>query len=479
MHFIALHTHGSSNPLGITGNIDRLAMSPYFLFKDLVTVFVFLLIFSAFVFFSPNTLGLLMALHQKIYTISFEMSKYAICWNDIWYMDLISVYYQICNGTMLSKWFIELIMAISYTLIIHLFQRSIFWIVNIVIKFRHEYLNQSLADDHDRYYKSQHSKISLQNIQSADNQRIYISSKYNTKMFKERIGLSRNLRDYTHTKNILLINKPFYIQTRDNSGIAIVNDIKSISNSKFDQWLAGLIDGGGYLYVNKDNHSGFELTLPTIDEPVLRILQNRFGGSIKPRSGVRAVRYRTQRKEVMIEIVNSINGLIINNIRLAQLHRVCACLNIKPLSPIKPTKDSAYMSGLLDADGHINIYENKYMLANGSPTKRYQLTIAVVNKYWDNLSYIYNVFGGTIVYDKASGGCYKILWNSKELHLEMYDYFLRFPPKTVKCHRTFLIKEFHELIHMYDKPYMKPTNSIEYKRWISFKNRWDRKSNEN
>lgn len=57
MHLMALHVNGSSNPVGITGNIDRLPMHPYFIFKDLITVFVFLLIFSLFVFYSPNTLG--------------------------------------------------------------------------------------------------------------------------------------------------------------------------------------------------------------------------------------------------------------------------------------------------------------------------------------------------------------------------------------------------------------------------------------
>lgn len=57
MHLMALHVHGSSNPIGITGNMDRIPMHSYFLFKDLITVFVFLFIFSLFVFFSPNTLG--------------------------------------------------------------------------------------------------------------------------------------------------------------------------------------------------------------------------------------------------------------------------------------------------------------------------------------------------------------------------------------------------------------------------------------
>lgn len=57
LHLIALHVHGSSNPIGITGNMDRLGMHPYFIFKDAITVFVFLILFCFFVFFSPNTLG--------------------------------------------------------------------------------------------------------------------------------------------------------------------------------------------------------------------------------------------------------------------------------------------------------------------------------------------------------------------------------------------------------------------------------------
>nr|YP_010951055.1 cytochrome b [Microsporum ferrugineum]WML69451.1 cytochrome b [Microsporum ferrugineum] len=58
MHLIALHdTVGSSNPLGISGNYDRLPFAPYFLFKDLVTIFLFMLILSILVFFMPNALG--------------------------------------------------------------------------------------------------------------------------------------------------------------------------------------------------------------------------------------------------------------------------------------------------------------------------------------------------------------------------------------------------------------------------------------
>lgn len=58
MHLIAFHeTGGSSNPLGVSGNYDRLPFAPYFIFKDLITIFVFMLVLSLFVFFMPNVLG--------------------------------------------------------------------------------------------------------------------------------------------------------------------------------------------------------------------------------------------------------------------------------------------------------------------------------------------------------------------------------------------------------------------------------------
>ena len=58
MHMIALHdSAGSGNPLGVSGNYDRLPFAPYFIFKDLVTIFLFILVLSIFVFFMPNVLG--------------------------------------------------------------------------------------------------------------------------------------------------------------------------------------------------------------------------------------------------------------------------------------------------------------------------------------------------------------------------------------------------------------------------------------
>jgi len=58
MHLIVLHdTAGSGNPLGVSGNYERIPFAPYFLFKDLITIFAFIFVLSLFVFFMPNVLG--------------------------------------------------------------------------------------------------------------------------------------------------------------------------------------------------------------------------------------------------------------------------------------------------------------------------------------------------------------------------------------------------------------------------------------
>jgi ubiquinol-cytochrome c reductase cytochrome b subunit len=58
LHLIAVHeTSGASNPLGVPGFYDRVPFAPYYLFKDLITIFIFMFVLSLFVFFMPNVLG--------------------------------------------------------------------------------------------------------------------------------------------------------------------------------------------------------------------------------------------------------------------------------------------------------------------------------------------------------------------------------------------------------------------------------------
>jgi ubiquinol-cytochrome c reductase cytochrome b/c1 subunit len=59
LHLLALHQHGSNNPLGIDhrGPQDTIPFHPYYTVKDMFGLCVFLLFFSIFIFYIPNMLS--------------------------------------------------------------------------------------------------------------------------------------------------------------------------------------------------------------------------------------------------------------------------------------------------------------------------------------------------------------------------------------------------------------------------------------
>jgi len=57
VHLIALHEHGSNNPIGIDSNIDKIPFHPYYTIKDLLGYAIFGLVFTYVVYFFPNTMG--------------------------------------------------------------------------------------------------------------------------------------------------------------------------------------------------------------------------------------------------------------------------------------------------------------------------------------------------------------------------------------------------------------------------------------
>ncbi|WP_428668989.1 cytochrome b [Reyranella sp.] len=59
LHVVALHVHGSNNPLGIDpkGPQDTVPFHPYYTMKDGFGVMCFMIVYAAFVFFAPDYLG--------------------------------------------------------------------------------------------------------------------------------------------------------------------------------------------------------------------------------------------------------------------------------------------------------------------------------------------------------------------------------------------------------------------------------------
>jgi hypothetical protein len=81
------------------------------------------------------------------------------------------------------------------------------------------------------------------------------------------------------------------------------------------------------------------------------------GGSYKPRTGSKSIRWRLHNAPGMKNLLNLINGYLRNSIRMAQFDKACTILNIKPITAKPFTRTNALLSswfaGFFDSDGYI------------------------------------------------------------------------------------------------------------------------------
>lgn len=197
------------------------------------------------------------------------------------------------------------------------------------------------------------------------------------------------------------------------------------------------------------------------DERCLRFVQNKLGGSVKVRSGVKALRWRLHNKPAMLKLVQGINGHIRHSARLMQLHRVCLCLGIQPLGPMPLTRANAWFAGFFDADGTIT-----YSLKG--PSLVPQLTISVTNKKLVDVQPFKDIFGGNIYFDQAQNGYYKWSVQSQSDILMMLDYFKLCPSRSAKANRLHLVRMYYKLKDL--KAY-KPISAF-HSAWCKFNAKW-------
>ena len=236
------------------------------------------------------------------------------------------------------------------------------------------------------------------------------------------------------------------------------------NETRFNQWLAGLIDSDGTLLVSKAGYSSCEITVALSDERMLRIIQNKLGGAIKPRSGVQAIRWRLHNRNGMIDLINRINGYIRHSSRYLQLNRICTILELPLLSPDTLHKEHGWFSGFFDGDGTIGYYL-KGTLNNP------QLTVSVTNKLYIDVLPFLTFFGGNIYFDKGGNGSYKWTVQSEE----GLEFFLKYvkvcPPQSIKRRRLFLAKEYYRLVQI--KAHKASKSTVLNKAWNNFNRKWN------
>ena len=254
-------------------------------------------------------------------------------------------------------------------------------------------------------------------------------------------------------------------QVGTSEAIRLLNkrSVHNLSNNdkdlKFKQWLAGLIDGDGCFLLSKKGYASLEITMDIRDERALQAVKNVYGGSIKLRSGVSALRYRLHSKKSLLDLINDVNGLIRNPVRLIQLNYICVNYDIALKYPEKLTLDNGWLSGFFDADGTVTIKSTNW-----------QLSISASQKTSELLTPLVELFGGYVYIDRGGQGSFKWYVTKKEDILNLIEYFKKYPSRSAKNNRLHLIPKIYEFKAM--KAHIAPSESLLAKSWNILINKW-------
>lgn len=234
------------------------------------------------------------------------------------------------------------------------------------------------------------------------------------------------------------------------------------SDLRIRQWIAGVIDGDGYFGISKLGHCSLEIVMEPRDIACLCKIKYRYGGSIKATSHATAVRYRLHHKAGIKTVINDLNGLLQNPIRLAQFEKVCALFYIELQPSVTVDYLSGYLSGLFDSDG--SIYLN---------ITSQQVFITVSQKGRYILDLIANVYGGKVYSANANQSAFKWTISRKTDVLGIIDdYFHWNGCVSAKNKRFGIIKQFYRLSSL---GATKATlDSPLGKSMLSFKENWDK-----
>lgn len=233
----------------------------------------------------------------------------------------------------------------------------------------------------------------------------------------------------------------------------------SLEDKGFNEWLSGLIDGDGYFNLSKQGTARLQITMDIRDEKVLRIIKNKYGGTIRKIANANALRYQLSHKKGLIKLINNINGNIRNPSRMLQMNKLCVKYGIELIYPKPLTFNNGWFSGIIDSDGSIYLNE-----------KSGQIFISITQKNKYILEPLIKVYSGRIDILSPKIEAFKyIIYRKNELFNLVDNYFNKYPLRSEKYNRINLIKQFYTLY-----PYRKNQDITKFNEWIKFLDKWSK-----
>ncbi len=237
--------------------------------------------------------------------------------------------------------------------------------------------------------------------------------------------------------NLILYNPSMLVGTSETVCMLSVIALTEIvgKDKKVLQWVAGIIDGDGNFHISKKGYVELSVVIEPRDIACLYKLKQLYGGSVKVTSHAYAVRWRLHHKAGILSVINDLNGLLYNPVRIAQLEQVCSLYDVKINSSTPLTYKNGYLSGLFDTDG--SIYYNK---------SSNQVFITITQKERTLLDLLVSVYGGKVYSSNKGRTAFKWTVSKKgEVLALIDDYFHWYSCVSAKNKKFGLVKQFYYL----------------------------------
>lgn len=184
---------------------------------------------------------------------------------------------------------------------------------------------------------------------------------------------------------------------------------------QFNQWLAGLLEADGGIYISKQGYVSCEITMHEKEVQTLYYIKSICGGSVTPRIKTRAFRWRVHKKQSILNLVDRLNGHIRTEKTQKQFCEVLKLYNIEMITPKPLSLDNTWFSGFFCGDGSFSLNRNNFTA-----------TISLDQKMRKPLEEIQHIFGGTITFNASWKG-WKWSTNNTALCKLLISYFTKNP----------------------------------------------------
>lgn len=241
-----------------------------------------------------------------------------------------------------------------------------------------------------------------------------------------------------------------------------------MESRSFKEWLGGVIDSDGSIYISKEGYVTIEITQGVKDLRLLKYIQDKLkGGHVKSRSGVKAYRYRLSKRGEVLVVLEGIE----EHLRLERKREKCreaiSIIRSKlglPVSEVRSKvrleEGSHYMSGFFDGDGCLTWTKKK----EGYPV----MCVSISQKEREVLDELNGVYKeGGVYYSKSGKGHY--VWSIQaESGVSKICEYLIGKSKSNRTSRAYMYKEFYRLRSL--KAYKE--ESVYNKAWKVLEKKW-------